>query len=229
MAHANSPFSFNQPANYGAANGVALSDRYSTNGAGPSHITASDNFGLTVDTNANYVLTSVSLSGFVVDALNLVQLSNSAVTGYELNFLQADGFGNPTHTILASRTFTAGDPHVSTAFEAPGTGSNTGLNFYTTTLSLADAPVSFGTGGTFYINFGVSGSSNATYGWAFSGSGSGSSNYLAQNSGGGWGTWTNSPGANLAFQLSGTVESVPEPATFLLGFAVLPFLRRCRK
>lgn len=73
----------------------------------------------------------------------------------------------------------------------------------------------------------VSGSNNATSAWPFSGTGSGISNYLSQNSsGGGWRTWTNCTGANLAFELNGTIETVPEPATFALGLVLLPLLKR---
>ncbi|MBL8069055.1 MAG: hypothetical protein JNM28_11445 [Armatimonadetes bacterium] len=230
LAHASSPFNINQTPNFGAANGVAVSDRYSTNGAGPSHITAADNFNLAIDSSNDYQLTSLSVTGFALNGLGLSQLPNSAIGTYEINILAADGGGNPTHTVLFTRTFSAGDSAVSTAFAAAGTGANTGFNFYKTTFDLSGAPIGLGTGGNYYLNFGVSGSNNATFAWAFSGTGSGISNYLSQNSaGGGWGTWTNSTGANLAFELNGTIETVPEPATFALGIVLLPLLKRRKK
>ena len=217
VSHASTPFSVTQTPNMSSSSPGVISDAYALNGSGGQGFNSADSFDLTVSVGMTYYITSITTYGFGYNGSGFSPASLSAI---EINLFGNSG-STPGATPIFNLTY---NPATAPEVTHTSNGSIGGFNSYKTTYDLSAAPINMGTGGTFWLNVGGTGTGSSTYAWNLATMSNGNAFRSGQSTM--WGPWVNTAGAGLAYEIGGYTESVPEPATLALGLLLIPALRK---
>lgn len=211
-------FSIDQPVDLTNSAIAAGSDTFSSNGTAGSQTTVADDFSITVDPFTIYAIETVTVYGFATSGLAQVPLT--ALTSVELNIF-TNNSGVPSMSPFASVSMLPTDARISTSLA----GNNSGFDIYKIDIDLSATPINLSNGGDYWLNFGGdNGAFGTTFAWAYTNGTNGNAFSTAKTSGG-WSDWTQSNSSDLAWEINGSTEAVPEPATLSL-IALAAFLKR---